>query len=427
MVDACVAPAVAALLLAAVWGNTAAAVHLPEPEALDAVLDGYVDAGHYPFLYLRLENSDGSVAYEHGAVNRELLPDAGIDGQTWMRIWSMSKPVTIVVVLDLIEEGVLSLDDPVADYIPEFADLKVAMTADGREVGALAGEELEAACPFNPAPTSAAMTVRYLINHTSGLHYSLAAQCIEDLVVELNVFAATDSKDFIDRVATLPLLHQPGTTYRYGISTTILGMVAERASGKSLKQLVEERLTGPLGIDGLRYGLPEDQALLPMFSGRDGAIRLAEPRELGAYRTDPPDYSPSSELYLGGLGMIGTADGYADFARLLLNYGELNGHHVLDRATVEEMTAPHTQLDSPDGHNGYNIWVAGEGIRERGEGDEGIWIGGGFELTHYWIDPMRDFVGVIMTQMYWLQEGGIGMHETIRAEVYRQLWAEEGQ
>ena len=97
-----------------------ATVAVPESDALNAVLDRQVAGGYLPFVYARLEDRDGGIIYEHAAVNRELLPKARIDGRTWIRIWSMSKIVTISVVMDLAEEGVLALDDPVAKHLPEL-------------------------------------------------------------------------------------------------------------------------------------------------------------------------------------------------------------------------------------------------------------------------------------------------------------------
>ena len=110
---------------------------------------------------------------------------------------------------------------------------------------------------------------------------------------------------------------------------------------------------------------------------------------------------------------------------MLLNHGTLNGQRFLETATVENIYAPHTQLDNPEGHNGFNLWVPGEPMRLRGEGEAGIWIGGGYEGTHFWVDPRREFVGVIMSQLYWVPEGGYGRDAAIRSELYRQFWAEE--
>ena len=335
----------AGLVVSTLVGHTAAAVSIPDPDAVDAVLDRYVDEGYYPFIYARLEDRDGNVLYEHSAVNRELLQDAEINGQTWIRIWSMSKIITISTVLDLVEDGILSLGDPVKKYIPEFADMQVAVTADGRNLSEVEREHGASACPFELAPVDRVMTVRHLINHEAGFYYALTnIPCLDSALNEQNVAVAANSQDFIDRLARLPLIQQPGEKYHYGTNTTVLGMVAERATNKSLKQLVEERLTGPLSINGLQYGLPADTELLPRISGQDGELRVAH---------------------------------------------------------------------------------AGEPMRARGTGEAGLWIGGGYEGTHFWVDPKREFVGVIMSQMWGGPEGGGGRDEAIRAELYRQFWAEE--
>ena len=100
-------------------------------ESLDMILDHYVEKGLDPVIYARLEDIDGDVLYEHSAVNRNLLPSIEVNGQTWFRIWSMSKIITITIALDLVEDGILSLNEPVTEYIPEFENLKVAVTKDG--------------------------------------------------------------------------------------------------------------------------------------------------------------------------------------------------------------------------------------------------------------------------------------------------------
>ncbi len=423
------AGALASALVLISWVNFAQAqIEVPDPDALDAVLDRFVEEGHYPFLYARLEDRDGNVAYEHSVVNRDLLPDAQIDGQSWIRIWSMSKIVTISVVLDLVEDGVLSLEDPVASYIPELSDMQVAVTSDGRSLAELDFGQADPACPFELVPADTVMTVRHLINHEAGFYYATTGMpCIDSALADSNVVTAADSDEFIARLADLPLIQHPGTTYYYGTNTTILGMVAERATGLSLKQLVEERLTGPLGIEGLQYDLPPDAELPPRISGQGGTLRPAFPGELDIFGPDVPDYDPEHELYLGGEGMVATADGYADFLRMLLNHGTLNGTRLLETATVEDIYAPHTQLDNPEGHNGFNLWVTGEPTRTREQGEEGLWVGGGYEGTHFWVDPKREFVGIIMSQIFWINEDGYGRDEAFRGELYRQFWAAESR
>jgi len=410
----------AAFLLASCGPKSEPGMTLSDPAALDQLIDSYVEADAFPFIYARLEDKQGRVIYEHSAVNRDVIPDASIDGQSWIRIWSMSKIVTISVVLDLVEDGILSLDDPVAQFIPEFADLKVAVSASGADLSTI--EDKDAACPLQQVPMNSVMTVLDLINHQAGFYYATTGiSCLDDLIASKNLPKAENSQALIERMAGLPLIQQPGSNDFYGTNTTVLGIVAERATGKSLKQLVEERVTGPLQIEGLRYGLPQAASLLPRISGQGGQLREAHPGELDIFGPDVPDYDPAHELYLGGEGMLATADGYADFLRMLLNRGTLNEQRFLDAQTVEDIASPHTQLDNPYGYNGYNLWVNKSELPKGETVEGGLWIGGGYEGTHFWIDPKREFVAVIMTQMFWIPESGHGRDEAIRKAVYEQI------
>ena len=414
----------AGLLLAAFPFSLAAEVTVPDPDALDAILNRQVEEGRYPFVYARLEDKHGNVLYEHGAVNDELLPGTTIDGDTWIRVWSMSKIITISVVLDLVEDGALSLDDPVTKYIPEFNALQVALTKDGRNLSEVDRTEGPSACPFQLAPVETAMTVLHLINHQAGFYYATTnIPCIDEPLAKLDVATAADGAEFIERLAQLPLVQQPGASYYYGTNTSVLGLLAERASGQSLAQLVRERLAEPLGIQGLQYSLPEGAELLPRVSGQDGVLRLAHPGELDIFGPSVPDYEPAHELYLGGEGMLATSDGYADFLRMLLARGTLNGHRFLNTETVEDMHSPHTQKDSPYGHNGYNLWVTGKMMRENEQGEEGLWTGGGYEGTHFWIDPKREFVALVMSQIFSVPQGGGSVSDEFRGALYKQFWA----
>ncbi|MEM1055764.1 MAG: serine hydrolase [Bacteroidota bacterium] len=393
---------------------------LDDPARVDSVIDAYVSEGTFPLLYARLEDRDGRVMYEHGAVNEALLPGIEVNGQTWFRVWSMSKIVTISVALDLVEDGILALDDSVVQYIPEFEGLEVAVSPGGDDLALL--DEKEAACPSRVVPVTEAMTVRHLINHEAGFYYATTGiPCLDEPLVARNVVKAENSQAFVDALAGLPLIQQPGSRYQYGINTTVLGIVAERATGKSLKQLVEERVTDPLQISDVRYGLPPDVRLLPRISGQDGTLRVARPGELDLFGPDVPDYGPDHELFLGGEGMLATTDGYADFLRMLLNRGELNGYRFLEESTVEEIASPHTQLDSDYGHNGYNLWVNNGTLADGSQGVGGLWIGGGYEGTHFWIDSEREFVGLIMSQIYGVPERGWSRDEVIREAIYAQL------
>ena len=138
-----------------------------------------------------------------------------------------------------------------------------------------------------------------------------------------------------------------------------------------------------------------------------------------------PSHKIENELFMGGEGMIATTDGYADFLRMLLNHGKLNGHRFLNESSVKEIYSPHTLLDSDDGYNGYNLWVTSSLMKKQGFGDEGLWTGGGYEGTHFWVDPKRDFVGLVMTQMFHTPKAGHDRDNEIRGEIYKQIFKNE--
>ena len=399
-------------------------INIQNKYQLDTILNQYVDEGYFPFLFARLEDKNGRVLYEHCRINRNLIPKEIIDKQTWIRIWSMSKIITITIIMDLVEDGHLHLDEPVTKYIPEFDSLQVAVNEKGIPLGQIQNKNI--GCKYTLVKPDSIMTLRHLINHQAGFYYATTGiDCIDSILVSKNLLQASDSDDLINRLATVPLLLHPGSKYYYGTNTTVLGMVAERATGLSLKNLVEIRLFSRLNIQGLKYNLSKGETLLPYFTGIDSILRIARKGELDIFGPDLPFYRPDNQLYLGGEGMVATADGYADFLRIFLHNGKLNDKRFLDENTIDKIVSPHTQINSPWGYNGYNLWITGDTLRKRGWGEEGLWQGGGYEGTQFWIDSKREFVGVIMTQIHHTPSGGWDMYNDFRGALYQQFWKDE--
>tara|TARA_B110000305_G_scaffold9749_1_gene9472 strand:- start:9 stop:1319 length:1311 start_codon:yes stop_codon:yes gene_type:complete len=405
---------------------------LSNSKVVDSIVGSYVDNGSQALLLVRVEGSDGNVKYEYSKKNNKLVPDYKINKDTWFRIWSMSKIVTISLTLDLVEDGLLKLEDPVSKYIPELRDLKIALSNNGQpltDYGQALGNdksEIKDPCPIKLVESDSEMTVLQLINHEAGFYYSTTGiECLDNDLASKNLAASKNSNELIQKLSELPLIDHPGNKHFYGLNTTVLGLVNERVSGESLDNLVKNRITNPMNIKGLQYNKNDDTNLLPVFSGADSTIRLANNGELDIMGQYVPGYGLENELFMGGEGMIGTADGYADFLRMLLNHGELNGYRFLNESSVKELYAPHTQLDNEYGYNGYNLWVTSKLHKEKGYGDEGLWTGGGYEGTHFWIDPKRDFVGLIMTQMFETPKAGHGRDNAIRGEVYKQIFKKE--
>lgn len=415
---------ISVLIVSLLLACQATATEPRAPARLDAVLNEHVEMGSHPFLYVRVEDDQGRLIYEHGAVNGELAPEQEAAGHTWMRIWSMTKLVTTVLVLDLVEDGVLSLDDPVGRFIPEFGQLRVAVAPDGRSLATIAagGEGLDDACPFVAVELAGVMTVEDLLNHKAGFYYAKTGiDCLDEPLAKQALTSSGSTDGFIAKLARLPLIEQPGTRYHYGLNTTVLGFVAERATGSGLKTLVEKRITRPFGIRGLRYDLPDGVALPGRFSGTDGSLRPAAVSDLDLMGPGVPSYELQGKLHLGGEGMIATAEGFADFLQILLGGGQWQGKRLLEAETVVDMTSPKTQLDNPFGYSGYTLWINNGRRPDGSTGPGGLWMGGGYEGTHYWIDPNRRLIGIIMSQVHEPPESGWGMADQFRAELYAQI------
>jgi len=189
-------------------------------QQIDSITQTFVDREIYPFIYTRLEDSNGTVAYENLAKNKRLLANENIDGDSWIRIWSMSKIVTICLALDLMEDGIISLDDSVIKYIPEFSDLKVAITQDSSEIASINWYKEDSSrkepCPIKYIENDSVMTILHLLNHQSGFYYSTTnVGCLDSAIAEKNVSMAENSQDLINKLALLALCHHPGSYYYY--------------------------------------------------------------------------------------------------------------------------------------------------------------------------------------------------------------------
>ncbi|MEO1576047.1 MAG: serine hydrolase domain-containing protein [Pseudomonadota bacterium] len=378
---------------------------------VDTAIDEAVARGAFPFLYVRVETLGGDVVYEHSAIN-ERFTTRTPDGESWLRLWSMSKSVTIATILSLEEDGVLSRSDPVVDYIPEFNALRV-----------LSADADAPSCDEGQRPPKRAITMEDLLNHNDGFYYPFTAYpCLNQAMNRARLPEASSTDQLIERIAKLPL-HPGGVgDHQYGIGTTVLGLVAERATGQSFDQVVRERITGPLGIDDvLRYMLPPNEPTYARVTGEDGTLRFADDDDLDIFGGPVPEYRPDTAIFLGGEGMVGTTQGFATFLRAMGNHGELNGTRILRDATVRDWYAPKTQLDSPYGRNGFNIWVTSGKFDNLPDQKPGLLVGGGYEGTAFWIDLDAGLVGLIMSQVHQPATKGVDEVSKIRGLLYEHV------
>lgn len=362
-------------------------------QMLTEVLKADAAAGRIPGAVL-LVARQGKVAWFE-PVGR-LDPAAGTpmarDGI--FRIYSMSKPVTTVAAMMLVEDGRMKLDDPVSMYLPEYARMTVGVEKPGAD-GKPALETVPARRPI---------TVQDLMRHTSGLTYGFFGPGLVKQAYNAAGLGAgdPDNAEFSERLAKLPLAYQPGTTWDYSYSTDVLGRLVEVVSGQSLYQFEKARLFDPLGMKDTSYYVPEPAR----------QARIAEPFAgdrgigVGAEFNDP---RVARRLESGGGGLVSTAGDYARFLQMLLNGGTLDGRRYLGPRTLTLMTADHAgagagivpgPLYLPGPGYGFGLGFA---VR-RSDGDApypsaaGEYNWGGAGGTYMWVDPKDELFVVLMLQ-----------------------------
>jgi CubicO group peptidase (beta-lactamase class C family) len=329
---------------------------------------------------------------------KSLATGAPMTEDTIFRIYSMTKPITGVALMILFEEGRWRLDDPVTRYIPEFKTLRVvkAVNPDGTMV-------LE---DMKRPPT-----MREIMSHTAGFGYGLQDEHpVDKMYREKRVLGANGLKDMIDRTATIPLVYQPGTSWRYSSAVDIQGYIVEKLTGKTLGQFMQERIFKPLKMNDTAFFVPADKAgrLSAVYVFNKDTGRIEEAKDI--FGSQMPTYLSPPNMESGGGGLVSTTMDYARFFQMLLNGGELEGVRILSPASVELMgtnVIPKNVLVNSNGTSGARFNEAvGFGLdfmvvndpRAAGtlEG-KGTISWGGAAGTWFWVDPTNDlfFVGMI--------------------------------
>ena len=354
-------------------------------------LKAEVAAGEIPGAVVIVAR-DGKVAYQESIGKLDPQKGTPMTSDAIFRIYSMTKPITTVAAMILVEEGRLTLDAPVSRFIPEFAKMQVGV----EKTDAAGAKTLEL------VPARRAITVQDLMRHSSGLTYgffgnSLVKKAYNDARIDAG--GDTTNEEFVKKIATMPLHYQPGSTWDYSYSTDVLGRVVEVVAGKSLFAFMKERILDPLSMKDTSFYVPEPAR----------QARLAEPftedRTIGeGVGFNDPRVVKTAEP--GGQGMVSTAADYARFLQMLLNGGTLDGRRLLSPATVTYMTSDHLAgigLGSaylPG--NGYGFGLGFQVRRENGQapipGTAGDYAWGGAGGTAFWIDPKQDMYVVFMMQ-----------------------------
>jgi CubicO group peptidase (beta-lactamase class C family) len=366
-------------------------------ERLHQNLDRSVDDGSHAG-YILLLARDGKIVdwRAHGFTNA--VTKTPIQKDSIVRLFSMTKLVTSTAVLQLVEEGRLKLTDRIDQYLPALKNPKVFTggTADA--------PVLEDA--------RAPITVRDLLTHTSGYFYNFNAPAeLITLQKRANLWAAPNLTEFVARLGTVPLADHPGTAFRYGVSTDVLGALVEKVSGQSLDAFFQERILGPLGMVDTSFWVPaEKRARIARIHTPDSGGKLM----LDTLENSDERCGADHGLRMGGAGLYSTAGDYARFAQMLLNGGQLDGTRILGRKTVELMTQNHLSglaAPHPFGNREQGFGLGVRVITDLGQsptlGSAGSFGWDGYATTTVLIDPRERTVALLLYQHLPYNEGDV--------------------
>ena len=365
-------------------------------ERIDEAINASIANGEIPGA-VALVVSDGKVAYHEAFGFADVASQRPMRKDTIFRIASMTKAITTVAVMILYEEGHFQLNDPLSEFLPEFANMRVA-TAVGDH--GLVTETVPAAAPIR---------IIDLLTHTSGLSYPFIPSRIQKTYVSAGVIDGPTASDIlladqVELLARQPLLTHPGTAFTYGLSSDVAGRLVEVVSGQSFAEFVAARITEPLGMPDTAFYLSSAQAdrLATLYAYVENRGLVVSDGTEADIKLDNPNFAfeGSRSNYSGGAGMSSTVLDYARLCRMLLRNGEFNGVRILSRKAVELMRTPRVDMDgdeTPDFGLGFQVV---SDIGRTGElGSNGAYRWGGAFYTSYWIDPAEDLVGIFMSQV----------------------------
>ena len=354
--------------------------------------------GAAALVYRRGHTHSATVGY------RDIEDKALLMQETIFRIASMTKPITSVAVMMLVEDGKLKVDDPLSKYVPEFKEMKVLVPSkDGKT--------------YETVKANREITIHDLLTHSSGVTYRLLNKpFVSKMYVDAGIsdgLAETDCSlgDNVRKLAKQPLVCQPGAAWEYGLNTDVLGHVIEVVSGKSLEEFFRARIFKPLEMNDTHFALPKEKhpRLAAVYMVGDKKLERVgdKPVSLGAavFSATYPTRE-GNKYYSGGAGLVSTIQDYGRFCQMLLSRGELNRVRVLKEETVDRMTRNQlgdVRIQFPGNDlMGYGFGVLSEKGKETTKDPAGVgsygW-GGAFG-TFFWVDPKNELVGVYMAQTF---------------------------
>ncbi|HEY1901565.1 MAG TPA: serine hydrolase domain-containing protein [Terracidiphilus sp.] len=351
--------------------------------------------------------------------DRDMASGAPMTKDAIFRDYSMTKPLTGVAMMILYEQGKWSPSDPISKFIPEFAHLKVYQGVDAEGKMILAD-------PDHPP------TMRELMSHTAGFTYGFFGTTpVDKIYRDANLLGSKNLQEFIEKLAKIPLLYQPGKGWTYSMSMDVEGYIVEKLSGQSLPDFMRENIFKPLDMKDAGFYVPADK--------RDRFVTLYRTGPNGELLADnngghvARDYSTEPTMPSGGGGMVSTAADYYRFAQMMLNDGQLDGKRILAPATVKLMTSNHVptelltgqfgigqQVMRPGFGYGYNCAVDFDPLEANLPEGKGTFLWDGAAGTWFWVDPTNDVVFIGMIQRM-LGPASPNLEYESRAVVYQAL------
>ena len=390
----------------------------------------YIDAGRFPGTQLVIYRR-GKVVHSTVQGFADLERKVPVKDDTIFRIYSMTKPITSVAFMMLLEEGRVALDEPVHKYIPEWKNLGVF------QAGIYPA--------FLTRPPSRPMLIVDLLRHTSGLTYGFQQRTNVDAAYRENkigeVIKAGTLQTMIDDLARIPLEFSPGEAWNYSVATDVVGYLIGKISGMPFERFLKQRILDPLGMNDTDFFVPADKAhrfaacysadpkggFNPLAAERKGDLTLQDDPVRSSFLTPPSFIS-------GGGGLCSTAADYLTFCRALLNGGELGGVRLLGPKTLKLMTSNHLpggvdlpamsrSMFSEAAYNGIGFGLGFAVTMNPAQtlipGSPGEFNWGGAATTSFWIDPAEDLIAIFMTQV--LPSSAYPLRRELRTMVYSAI------
>ncbi len=384
---------------------------------IDLLIQQYIDSGWINGATALIARN-GKIVYHKGLGYDDVSSKKPLRKDAIMRIASQTKAITSVAVMILYEEGKFLLDDAISKYIPEFKNPVVLNSFN------------ESDTTYTTFPAKSEITIRQLLTHTSGIHYAqIGNKAFNAIYAKAGIVAGIGVgriklADIMKKLGPLPLAHQPGEKFTYGLNTDLLGYLVEVVSGMSLDQFLKKRIFDPLGMKDTYFYLPAEKQnrLATLYTEDDSKHIKKAPETMDINGTFYSDYPKMNGTYFsGGGGLSSTAYDYAIFMQMLLNNGVYNGKRILSRNTIRMMTT--NQIGDLTLGHGDAFGLGFEIVTEKGSAfsprPEGSYSWGGMFSSSYWIDPKEKMVAQFFLQLYPNSHGDI--HEKFKILAYQAL------